>query len=308
MSPWWGAAVGVLFACGLLLISAGAPFNRRVQLDQRIEPYLDQAPRRTRLLGIDPRRTWRLSDLTEPLTRRAGARLDRLLGGRESVQSRQVRAGLHEDVEGFRVQQALWGLSTAALMTAMGSVLWWVRGASVLALSVLIVCAFLVGVVVRDMLLTRAAVAREAVIMTEFPTLAELLALSVTAGEGTVQALERVARLSRGELSAELNRCLAHARTGASLPEALQGLSQRTGLPPIIRFADGLVVAIQRGTPLGEVLRSQAADAREAARQSLIEQGGKREISMMIPVVFLVLPITVLFAIFPGMSMFHITL
>ena len=48
------------------------------------------------------------------------------------------------------------------------------------------------------------------------PAVAELLALSVTAGEGTVQALERVARVSRGELAAELDLALAHARTGAS--------------------------------------------------------------------------------------------
>ena len=65
-------------------------------------------------------------------------------------------------------------------------------------------------------------------------------------------------------------------------------------------FVDGLVVAIQRGTPLGEVLRAQAADAREAARQSLIEEGGRREITMMVPVVFLVLPVTILFAFWPG--------
>ena len=67
-------------------------------------------------------------------------------------------------------------------------------------------------------------------------------------------------------------------------------------------------MAIQRGTPLGEVLRAQAADARESARQSLIEEGGRREITMMVPVVFLVLPVTVLFAVFPGASMLQITL
>ena len=75
-----------------------------------------------------------------------------------------------------------------------------------------------------------------------------------------------------------------------------------------MRFVDGLVVAIQRGTPLGEVLRAQAADAREAARQSLIEQGGKKEISMMVPVVFLVLPVTVLFAVYPGASMLRLSI
>lgn len=305
---WWGALLGLTLSSGLLLIWVGLPLTRRVDLDARIEPYLDRAPQRSRLLGLDETRPWHLSDILGPLARRAGALLDRVLGGTDSVRSRLLRAGEPPDVDGFRVGQVGWGIGAAALASVLGSALWWSRGASVVALAVLVGCASLTGVVARDMLLTRAATRRERQIMAEFPAVAELLALSVTAGEGTVQALERVARVSRGELAAELDLALAHARTGASLPEALQALSRRSGLGPIVRFVDGLVVAIQRGTPLGEVLRAQAADAREAAKQGLIEEGGKREISMMVPVVFLVLPVTVLFAVFPGASMLQISL
>jgi tight adherence protein C len=304
----WGAVLGVVLAGGLLLVYSGLPLARRSDLSLRIEPYLDRAPQRSRLLRADDRRAWRLGDVAQPLTRRGAAALDQVLGGAESVRGRLLRAGLAPDVEGFRVQQVLWGLAAAVGAAGLGSVLWWSRGASVVALAVLVGCAFLSGVVGRDMLLSRAAARRERRIMAEFPAVAELLALSVTAGEGTVQALERVARLSSGELAGELELCLAEARTGASLPEALQALSRRTGLGPIVRFVDGLVVAIQRGTPLGEVLRAQAADAREAARQALIEEGGRREITMMVPVVFLVLPVTVLFAVFPGVTMLRITL
>ena len=48
------------------------------------------------------------------------------------------------------------------------------------------------------------------------------------------------------------------------------------------------------------VLRAQAQDVREESRRDLMEKGGKKEIAMMVPVVFLVLPITILFAVFPG--------
>jgi tight adherence protein C len=48
------------------------------------------------------------------------------------------------------------------------------------------------------------------------------------------------------------------------------------------------------------VLHAQTADAREAGRRALIETGGRKEIAMMVPVVFLVLPLSVLFALFPG--------
>ncbi|GAA1169919.1 type II secretion system F family protein [Ornithinimicrobium humiphilum] len=308
LAQWWGAALGLVLGVGLLLVHAGLPLTRRIDLVARIEPYLDRPPTRSRLLRLDDRRTWGLADLLSPLARRGATALDGVLGGRESVRSRLQRAGLAPDVEGFRVQQVVWGLAAAAAAAGLGSILWWTRGASVVALAVLVGCAFLGGAVLRDHLLSRAAARRERLILAEFPAIAELLALSVTAGEGTVQALERVARLSSGELAGELQLCLAEARTGASLPEALQALRQRTGLGPIVRFVDGLVVAIQRGTPLGEVLRAQAADAREAARQALIEEGGKREITMMVPVVFLVLPVTVLFAVYPGVTMLRIAL
>ena len=85
------------------------------------------------------------------------------------------------------------------------------------------------------------------------------------------------------------------------LVEALQQVADRTSLDALARFIDGLLVAIERGTPLAEVLRAQAADVREAGKRRLLEAGGRKEIAMMVPVVFLVLPVTVLFALFPGL-------
>ena len=307
-ATWWGAVLGLMLACGLLLTWAGLPVARRVRLADRIEPYLDRPPRQSRLLALDDTRPWRAGELLAPVAARAARLLDRMLGGEESVRTRLHRAGLTGDVEAFRVQQVVWGVLCAALAVVLGALLWFTRGTSAGVVLLLVGCAFLAGVMLRDHLLSRAAARRGRQIMAEFPAVAELLALSVTAGEGTAQALERVARLSRGELAAELDLCLAQARTGASLPEALHGLSRRTGIGPIIRFVDGLVVALQRGTPLGEVLRAQAADAREASRQELIEEGGRREISMMVPVVFLILPVTVLFAVFPGATMLRLAM
>jgi tight adherence protein C len=62
-----------------------------------------------------------------------------------------------------------------------------------------------------------------------------------------------------------------------------------------------MAVAIERGTPLADVLRAQAADVRAMSKRQLLEAGGRKEIAMMIPVVFLVLPITIVFALYPGL-------
>jgi tight adherence protein C len=63
-----------------------------------------------------------------------------------------------------------------------------------------------------------------------------------------------------------------------------------------------MIIAVERGTPLADVLRAQAQDVRETGRRAVMESGGKKEIAMMVPVVFLVLPITILFAVYPGFA------
>jgi tight adherence protein C len=59
---------------------------------------------------------------------------------------------------------------------------------------------------------------------------------------------------------------------------------------------------------LADVLRAQAADVREAGQRALMDTAGKKEIAMMIPVVFLVLPVTVLFAVYPGFAFLRLGL
>jgi tight adherence protein C len=81
----------------------------------------------------------------------------------------------------------------------------------------------------------------------------------------------------------------------------LSDVADRTTFEPFSRFLQGIVVAIERGTPLADVLRAQATDVREVGKRALLEASGKKEISMMAPVVFLILPITVLFALYPGL-------
>jgi tight adherence protein C len=232
----------------------------------------------------------------------AAASLERVLGGNASIRRRLERADLPMTVQEFRVEQVLWGL--AGFTGAAGlSVLVAVRSPGRTApLLVLCAAAFVMGVLLRENRLSSQVTERERQVLAEFPTIAELLALAVGAGEGAVGALERVCRLSQGELSAELRRCLADARAGAALSIALQGLGDRTGLPSLARFVDGMVIAVERGTPLAEVLRAQAQDVRESGRRAVMEAGGKKEIAMMVPVVFLVLPVTVLFAVFPGFA------
>jgi tight adherence protein C len=298
-----GAGLGLLVAAGVAMAVAASPPMHRPRLDDRLAPYLRDTAPPSRLLTdratVTPFPT--LERLLGPTVRDLARRVDRIVGGTTSVRRRLDQAGRGMTVEQFRVEQVVWGaaglgigLALALLSAARGS------RTSPLGFLVLATVLSLAGVLTRDALLTSEVSRREARMMNEFPTVAELLALAVGAGEGPVGALERVSRLAQGELSRELTRALADSRAGASVVVALERMAARTSLPALARFVDGMAIAVERGTPLADVLRAQATDVREEGRRALLESGGRKEIAMMIPVVFLVLPVTVIFALFPG--------
>ena len=308
-SAWLGALIGLVLGTGLVLVLRGLPPLRRASLDARLEPYLRDAARPSRLLGDPPRSPLPvLARVAAPAVRDAARAVERVMGGSASVRRRLERAGRPPDVEGFRAVQVLWGASGLAGGGLLAGLLHWRRSSPPVPLVGLVLVIGAAGVAGRDWWLTRQAESRERRMLAELPTVADMLALAVAAGEGPLPALERIARLSSGELSSELRRTLADARAGAPVPTALQGLADRTGLVPLARFVDGVVVAVERGTPLADVLRAQAADVREAGQRALMDTAGKKEIAMMIPVVFLVLPVTVLFAVYPGFAFLRLGL
>lgn len=303
MSATAGAALGLLAGAGVLLAVSRTPMMRRPTLDSRLEPYLRDAPRPSRLLSDDRALTPfpTLERLIRPVLADLVRVVERWIGGSGGVRRRLEQLGGTQTVEQFRAEQVLWGGIGLAL--ALGFALLQVAGGNLPSpLPLLGATAVLTlgGVLGRDRWLTRQVEQREQQMLEEFPTVAELLALAVTAGEGPVGALERVSRISSGELSRELSRALGEARAGSSLIQALEGVAARTSLAPLARFVDGVAIAVERGTPLADVLRAQAVDVREAGKRSLLESAGRKEIGMMVPVVFLVLPITILFALFPG--------
>lgn len=301
-SPF-GAGLGAVSGSGLWLAMRSSPPMRRACLDDRLAPYLVDAPRHSRLLAATAPTTsfGAVERLLGPTVKGLARRIDGWIGGAASVRRRLARAGGRMTLEAFRVEQVLYG--GIGLAAGLGlSLLAALRGArrSPLALLVLAGVFAVFGVMLRDHLLTREVRRREARMVAEFPTVAEMLALAVGAGESPVSALERISRIASGDLSAELRQVLADSRAGATLVSALEALASRTSLPAVIRFVDGMAIAVERGTPLADVLRAQAADAREEGRRALLEAGGRKEIQMLVPVVFFVLPVTVVFALFPG--------
>ncbi len=308
MSNWMiGVLIGSVGGLGFWLI-AWTWSRRRITLAERVAPYVRERPRGSRLLAAtEPSAFGPLGTAVRPLLKDLSRALERFGSSEDSIRSRLRHAGRTISVEQFRLEQVAWGSVGAGVALAIALAIA-ARGGSLGAGVVLVAIGAATGALGADYLLSQAARRRTEQILRELPDIAELAALAVGAGESPMRALERISRISTGELSGEFEDVVARTKTGVPFTRALEELSARTTSPELARFADAIVVASERGTPLAAVLRAQAADIREAARAHLMEVGGTKEIAMMAPVVFLVLPITVIFALFPGLAVLQVGL
>jgi len=305
--------VGLAFAAGLALVAGGAPPARRPGLDDRLAPYVGRAevsraavrrptapPRSAGEQPLPGRPAWRgaaaWAAAGQSLVEAIAVRLDQRLPGGSALRRRLVAAGLPASVPAFRVVQVRWAAAGLIGGVVLGAAL--DGGAGPVLLGPI---GALAGGLGRDWWLTVEVRRRTEALRAELPVIAELLALAVTAGEAPAAALRRVTAVSRGLLARDLTQVLDASRSGTSLTTALEELAARSASEPLVRFVDGVVIALDRGTPLADVLRAQAADVREAGHRSLLAAGGRREVAMMVPVVFLILPVTVVFALYPGL-------
>ena len=286
----------VLAALSLLLIGHGVFAPRRRRLELRIESYLSglQGKPSTLLHRSRPDRAVR---------DRIEVRLRRLLPySAKDLAARLEAAGDERRPEDFRLEQLLWGLSAAVVVSA---------GISFAVLSgieldlraslVLVVLSSLTAFLARDWKLGRQVAARRALISSELPIALDLVALAIMAGESVPAAFQRVAsRLGHG-LGMEFRTVVADIRAGSPVIEAIESLPRRVPDPALARFVDAVCTGIERGAPLSEVLRGQADDARDARRRQLLELGGQKEVWMLVPVVFLIMPVVVVFALYPGL-------
>lgn len=303
MTPVLGGLLGGLVTAGLVLVVWRLQARRRPALESRVAPYIRDVPRafgRWEPVRPSDSATSAFVAVFSPPLRRAAVHLQRLLGGRTSIQRRLERTGSASTVEEFRFSQVLWGIGGFGATLAVGLLGPARQPGRAVPWLLLCLGVAMVAMMVRDQLLTRGARRREDQMLAEFPAVVDLLTLAVAAGEGPVAALDRVVRTCRGALPEDLAVVLAATRTGAPVTDALDGLARRTGLSVVARFAEAFAVAVERGTPLVDVLVAQGADVREASRRQLIEAGARKEVSMMVPVIFLIMPVTLLFAFFPG--------
>ncbi|WP_317451153.1 type II secretion system F family protein [Microcella alkalica] len=301
-----GAALGT----GLWLLVSLAPRIGRPRLTTRLAPYLvdvsAEAREMTRPRSVDPLPI--VGAVLAPLVAGLGRVLEGVLGGAPIIRTRLRQAGSTLTVDAHRARQLL-GAAAGAVVGAVAGLIAGREGVGPIPIAAAgLVAGAIAGIGATDALLARAARRRVARMSEELPTVVEFLALSVSAGESILDALRRIATTGSGELAGELGRVVSRVDAGQPIARALAELRDELAMPAVARLVDQMLGALERGTPLADVLRAQALDAREESKRRILEAAGKREVAMLVPLVFLILPVTVLFAIWPGLMVLQLGL
>lgn len=259
-----GALVGLLFGAGLLLV-ADSLRTVKPRLEDRVLPYV-------------PEVAWYLRHDTATASRDVGAR---------GIRHRLARAGVGESVADFRVEQLLWG----AVALTVAAAVWFLLGGNVVErpgeLASVCGAALLVGVATRSVALVSQARTRDERRHLELPLLAEMLATSVGAGLTLDESLRRCLAAHPGYLAQDLGEVTRAVEDGVPLARALGSFADTATDPQVGDFAYGLAVALERGTPLVDVLDAQTLDVRAARTRDLLGAARRRSWLVLVSAVLL---------------------
>ena len=219
---------------------------------------------------------------------------------RSLVKSRifELNRGSQVAYEEFRYLQLLYTSISALFVFMLTSV----SHKSIVATSLLSISIAAATYLYVDRTLTVAVKKQRSAIEAEFPAVIEMLTLAMSAGESPLSAFKRIAENSHGYLSVRFRLVIARVHQGVPFHSALDLMGRDLNSPLLRKFIDSMVNAMVRGAPVAEVLTRHAQEARDHQRNRVLAAAGKAEISMMIPVVFLILPISILFALWPSLT------
>ena len=149
------------------------------------------------------------------------------------------------------------------------------------------------GYVAPAMVLARMAKKRQHKIRLSLPDALDLLVVSVEAGLGLDQALQRVGSelaFAHPDLSDELRLVNLELRAGNSRSDALRNLADRTGVDDLSSLVAMLIQTDKFGTSVAQSLRVHSDTLRTKRRQRAEEAAAKTGVKMVFPLVFCIFP------------------
>jgi tight adherence protein C len=161
------------------------------------------------------------------------------------------------------------------------------------------------GALLPGFFLSKAATRRAERIDDELPHFVDQLALAVEAGMSFDAALSYLTEANQGPLADEMRRVLTELRVGESRRMAVRNFAERVGSDEAMAFANAVLASDQLGSPLGGILRSQAADLRHRRQMFAEERAQKAPVKMLFPMVIFILPVMFVIILGPAVLGSH---
>ena len=134
----------------------------------------------------------------------------------------------------------------------------------------------------------------------ELVNILQMLSIMISAGESPMMALRYISQRSVGYIPNLIKQSFSKYESGNNLTQTLEYIAVATGSSSVRRLTNSIQIAIQRGTPILDVLNNQVQSLNKQINLALLKKSGKSEITLLIPVVFLILPVSISFAIWPS--------
>jgi tight adherence protein C len=157
----------------------------------------------------------------------------------------------------------------------------------------LAIAAAALGYMIPNIVLGRMASRRQHRVRLSLPDALDLLVVSVEAGLGLDQAIQRVSEelaFAHPDLCEELRLINFELRAGKPRGEALHNLGERTGVDDVISLVAMLVQTDKFGTSVAQSLRVHSGTLRTKRRQRAEEAAAKTGVKMVFPLVFCIFP------------------
>jgi len=135
----------------------------------------------------------------------------------------------------------------------------------------------------------------------ELVSILQMSAIMISAGESPVTSLKHIAERSEGIIPEMMRREFDNLESGGNLVKTFDYLAVTSSSKQVKRLGNSIQVAIDRGSPILQVIQNQVNSINKEIHIQLLRKSGKSEIALLIPVVFLILPVSILFAIWPSL-------
>ena len=155
----------------------------------------------------------------------------------------------------------------------------------------LLIAALMAMVVIPRYYLKARIKNRMASIQNDLPNVMDILSVSIEAGLGFDAAVLRAVEKFDGPLIDEMAQMAKEVQMGISRRDALTALGERNDVGELQMFVSAVVQSEQFGTPIKNVLNSQAKQLRTSRKQRAQEKGMKAPVKMTLPMVLFIFPV-----------------